>query len=92
MANEFVIRKGLISLGGATFPLTTVNGGNYSIDPQNDYYVSVNTGGSDRVVTLSSNAHTGQVFVIKNDASSGENITTTGVNVDGQSSLTLEPA
>jgi hypothetical protein len=37
MANEFVLRKGLISLGGVTFPLTQVNG-TYTVLPT-DYFV-----------------------------------------------------
>jgi hypothetical protein len=43
MANEFVLRKGLISLGGVTFPLTQVNG-TYTVLPT-DYFVEA-TGNS----------------------------------------------
>ena len=37
MANEFILRKGMISLGGVTVPLTQVNG-NYTISVD-DYSV-----------------------------------------------------
>lgn len=42
MANEFLARKGFISLGGITFPYVDVNG-DYNVT-DNDYFVDVTSG------------------------------------------------
>ena len=63
MANEFVLRKGLISLGGVTFPLTQVNGA-YTVLPT-DYFVEA-TGNSFTINLPSASGITGQSYEIKN--------------------------
>ena len=42
MANEFILRKGLISLGGVTFPLTQVST-TYAVQ-STDYFVEATSG------------------------------------------------
>ena len=42
MANEFVARKGIISLGGLTFPFVDVTT-NYNVT-ENDYLINVTSG------------------------------------------------
>ena len=66
MANEFVLRKGLISLGGVTFPLTQVNG-TYTVLPT-DYFVEA-TGNSFTINLPSAIGISGQTYEIKNSGS-----------------------
>ena len=66
MANEFVLRKGLISLGGVTFPLTQVNG-TYTVLPT-DYFVEA-TGNSFTINLPSASDISGQSYEIKNSGS-----------------------
>ena len=66
MANEFVLRKGLISLGGVTFPLTQVNG-TYTVLPT-DYFVEA-TGNSFTINLPSAVGISGQTYEIKNSGS-----------------------
>ena len=93
MANEFVIRRGLISLGGVRTPLTTVNDANYSISAATDYYVEVTASSAQRTATLPTPAE-GQTFVIKNKYSSTEKVVVATVGsetLDGQNTVTLSP-
>ena len=89
MANEFVIRRGLISLGGVTYPLTEVNN-NYTV-LTTDYYVSVDAGASQKTLTLPTNGNTGQGFILKNDYNSTANVITAGANIDGETSINIRP-
>ena len=92
MANEFVIRRGLISLGGVRTPLTTVNDASYSI-LVTDYYVEVTASSAQRTATLPTPAE-GQTFIIKNKYSSAEKVvvaTNGSETLDGQNTVTLSP-
>ena len=93
MANEFVIRRGLVSLGGVRTPLTTVNDANYSISAATDYYVEVTASSAQRTATLPTPAE-GQTFVIKNKYTSTEKVVVATVGsetLDGQNTVTLSP-
>jgi len=93
MANEFVIRRGLISLGGVRTPLTTVNDTDYSISAATDYYVEVTASSAQRTATLPTPAE-GQTFVIKNKYSSTQKVVVATVGsetLDGQDTVTLSP-
>ncbi len=57
MANEFVVRKGIISLGGITFPVTAINA-NYNVGV-NDYLIDV-TGNT--ITTITYNLNTIVIF------------------------------
>ena len=63
MANEFVARKGIISLGGVTFPVTGINA-NYTVGV-NDYLVDV-TGNTITVTLPTAVGIGGKNYVIKN--------------------------
>ena len=93
MANEFVIRRGLISLGGVRTPLTVVNNTDYSILEATDYYVEVTASSAQRTATLPTPAE-GQTFVIKNKYSSTQKVVVATVGsetLDGQDTVTLSP-
>ena len=87
MANELVVRSGIISLGGATFPLTQVSNG-YTIGV-NDYFVEA-TGGTFNITLPTASGIKGKSYIIKN---SGNGIitanTTGGQTIDGISTQTL---
>ena len=89
MANEFVIRRGLISLGGVTYPLTEVNN-SYTV-LTTDYYVSVDAGSTQRTLTLPTDGNVGQGFILKNDYNSTANVITAGANIDGDASIDIRP-
>ena len=63
MANEFVLRKGLISLGGVTFPLTQITGA-YTVE-STDYFVDATTG-TFTVSLPTAVGIKGQIYQIKN--------------------------
>ena len=87
MANEFVLRKGLISLGGVTFPLTQVNG-TYTVLPT-DYFVEA-TGNSFTINLPSAIGISGQTYEIKNSGSGVLTIGTVGgQTIDGQSTRVI---
>ena len=69
MANELVIRNGLVSKGDVTLPISVENG-NYIV--KDDDYSLVLSGTSDLTVTLPTSATTltGKVYVFKNFSSS----------------------
>ena len=93
MANEFVLRKGLISLGGVRLPLIEINDTNYSISAATDYYVEVTASSAQRTATLPTPAE-GQTFVIKNKYSSTQKVVVATVGsetLDGQDTVTLSP-
>jgi len=79
MANEFVARKGVISLGGITFPYTAVNG-TYTITA-NDYLIDA-TSGTFQITLPSAVGIKGKIYVIKN---SGNGV----ITLDGSGSQTI---
>lgn len=88
--SEFVARKGFVSLGGITFPVTEVTT-TYSIT-QSDYLVEC-TGSSSFTVTLPTAVGIeGQIFGIKNSGSGTITVnTTSSQTIDGVTSITLGP-
>jgi hypothetical protein len=64
MANEFVVRRGIISLGGITFPQVTINS-SYTVT-DDDYMVDV-TGGTFTVSLPTAVGRQGRLYVIKNN-------------------------
>ena len=86
MANEFILRKGMISLGGVTVPLTGVTS-TYTAT-EDDFTIEVTSG------TVTINLPTavgikGKIYDIKN---SGSGVVTVDANgsqtIDGQSNQT----
>ena len=92
MANELIIRHGLISQGGVRVPFVEVNNTDYSVVQESDYYVEINASSAARTVTLPTPA-SGQTFVIKNKYDSAYKVTvdTTSGLIDGESDVTLSP-
>ena len=64
MANEFVARRGIISLGGITFPQVTINGA-YTATTD-DYMIDI-TGGTFNVSLPTAVGKKGRLYVIKNN-------------------------
>ena len=64
MANEFVVRRGIISLGGITFPQVTIDS-SYTVT-DDDYMVDV-TGGTFNVSLPTAVGRKGKLYVIKNN-------------------------
>jgi len=87
MANEFLARKGFISLGGITFPYVEVTG-TYTVT-DNDYCVDA-TSGTFTVTLPTAVGISGKIYQIKN---SGTGIITVrgngGETIDDQSTQTL---
>jgi hypothetical protein len=73
MANEFVTRRGLISLGGVTFPYVGKTS-TYSIS-DDDYFV--NCSGTFTVTLPTAVSVAGKIYVIKNSGSGTVTIDTT---------------
>ena len=72
MANqEFVTRRGLISLGGITFPYVSTNA-TYSVSVD-DYFIDGTTSGITITLPSASTSGAGKIYVVKN--SSNANIT-----------------
>ena len=87
MANEFIVRKGIISLGGVTVPLTQVNGV-YSVGVD-DYTVEA-TANSFTITLPTAVGITGKIYVIKNSGAGTITFAATeGEPIDGQSSWPL---
>lgn len=87
MANEFVARKGIISLGGITFPLTGITA-SYSIK-ESDYLIDI-TGNTITVTLPTAININGKNYVIKNRGTGVVTVgTTSGQTIDGSSSKTL---
>lgn len=88
MANEFVARKGIISLGGVTFPVTGINA-NYTVGV-NDYLVDV-TGNTITVTLPTAVGIEGKNYVIKNNGSGVVTVSTTSSQtIDGSNSKSLK--
>jgi hypothetical protein len=87
MANEFVARNGIISLGGIKFPYTGVSS-TYTINTDN-YFVDC-TSGTFTVTLPTAVGIAGQTFIIKNSGSGTITIETTGgQTIDGTTTRTL---
>lgn len=87
MANEFIVRKGIISLGGITFPSTGITS-SYTVGV-NDYLVDV-TGNTVTVTLPTSVGIDGKNYVVKNSGSGVVTVSTfSGQTIDGSSSKTL---
>jgi len=88
MANEFVARKGIISLGGITFPAKGITS-SYTVGV-NDYLVDV-TGNTITVTLPTAVGINGKNYIIKN---SGDGVvtvaTTSGQTIDGLNSKSLK--
>ncbi len=90
MANEFVARKGLISLGGMTYPYTTKTSA-YSIG-ENDYFINGSPSISTTIIfTLpTATGITGKQYIIKNVGSGTITVATTASQtIDGSASTNL---
>jgi hypothetical protein len=88
MANEFVVRKGIKSLGGITFPVTGINS-NYTVGV-NDYLVDV-TGNTITVILPTAVGVEGKNYVIKNSGSGIVTVETTSLQtIDGVTSKSLK--
>ena len=87
MANEFLARKGFISLGGITFPYTEVTG-TYTVT-DNDYCVDA-TSGSFTISLPSAVGIEGKIYQIKNSGSGVITVDGNGAQtIDGQTTQTL---
>ena len=87
MANEFVTRRGIISLGGVTFPYVAVTG-TYTVSAD-DYAVDC-TSGTFTVTLPSATEITGKIYVIKNSGSGVITVEATSPQtIDGSASKTL---
>ena len=83
MANEFVVRNGLISLGGVTVPITGVTG-TYTVS-ENDFTVEA-LSGSFTITLLNAGLYKGKLYDIKN--SGVGNITAGHLTVNGDGLIT----
>lgn len=87
MANEFVARKGIISLGGITFPFTGISA-SYTVGV-NDYLIDV-TGNTITVTLPTAVGINGKNYVIKNSGSGVVTVaTTSGQTIDNVTSKSL---
>jgi hypothetical protein len=87
MANEFVARKGIISLGGITFPSTGINT-TYTVGV-NDYLIDV-TGNTITVTLPTAVGVNGKNYVIKNRGTGVVTVSTTSSQtIDGANSKSL---
>jgi hypothetical protein len=88
MANEFIVRKGIKSLGGITFPITGIDA-NYNVGV-NDYLIDV-TGNTITVTLPTAVGIDGKNYVIKNNGSGVVTVaTTSSQTIDGASSKSLK--
>jgi len=92
MANEFVIRRGVQSLGGVNLPYVSITNVDYTISASTDYFVEVVASSTQRTVTLPSPVE-GQNYIIKNNYASSYKVVvdTTSGTIDGESTVTLSP-
>jgi len=87
MYNDFVVRDGLISLGGLTFPYTAKTS-SYTIG-DNDYFIDC-TSNSFTVTLPTAVGNAGQIYIIKNSGSGTITVnTTSSQTIDGQLTITL---
>lgn len=89
MANEFVTRKGLISLGGIAFPYTAKTA-TYTTTAE-DYFIDC-TSGTFTVNLVSGTGKTGFIQVIRNSGAGVITVDPDGsATIGGLSTLTLDP-
>ena len=89
MANEFVTRKGLISLGGISYPYVAING-TYNVDAQTDHFIDCTTG-TFTVTLPTAVGQPGKFYVIKNSGSGTITVaTTSSQTIDGNLTETLD--
>jgi len=87
MANEFVTRRGIISLGGITFPYVAITG-TYTVRAD-DYAVDC-TSGTFTVTLPSAVGITGKIYVIKNSGGGVITVEAAGAEtIDGSGTKTL---
>ena len=87
MATEFVIRNGLKSLGGITFPATGINA-TYTVGV-NDYLIDI-TGNTITVTLPTAVGVNGKNYVIKNRGTGVVTVaTTSSQTIDGASTKSL---
>ena len=87
MANEFVVRKGIKSLGGVIFPVTGINS-TYTVDT-NDYLIDI-TGNTITVTLPTAVGVNGKNYVIKNRGTGVVTVaTTSSQTIDGSNSKSL---
>ena len=87
MANEFVVRKGIKSLGGVIFPVTGINS-TYTVDT-NDYLIDI-TGNTITVTLPTAVGVNGKNYVIKNRGTDVVTVeTTSSQTIDGASTKSL---
>lgn len=87
MANEFILRKGLISLGGVTLPYTGVSS-TYSIGV-NDYMINCTTGTFTATLPTAVGI-TGKSYLVKNSGTGVITVgTTSSQTIDGVTTKTL---
>jgi hypothetical protein len=87
MANEFVARRGITSLGGITLPYTGVSS-TYTINT-NNYFIDC-TSGTFNVTLPTAVGIAGQTFIIKNSGTGTITVTTTGTqSIDGTTRIEL---
>ena len=85
MANEFVTRRGLISLGGLTFPYVSKTT-TYTITDA-DYFIDCS--GTFTVTLPTSVGIAGRIYVVKNSGSGTITVNTTSAQtIDGSSTQT----
>jgi hypothetical protein len=87
MANEFVTRRGIVSLGGVTFPYVAI-GGTYTI-LEKDYFIDA-TSGTFTVTLPISGIVTGRIYIVKNSGSGIITVSGGGNNIDGNTTKTLK--
>ena len=87
MANEFVARKGIISLGGITFPATGITA-SYNVGV-NDYLIDV-TGNTITVTLPNAIGINGKNYVIKNRGTGVVTVATSGQTIDGVDSKQVQ--
>ena len=88
MGKDFVVRNGLKSLGGITFPLTGITA-TYLVKEE-DYLIDV-TGNTITVTLPTAVGVNGQNYVIKNNGSGVVTVaTTSGQTIDGASTKSLK--
>ena len=87
MANEFIVRKGIKSLGGITFPQATINS-TYTVT-DDDYMIDV-TGGTFNVQLQTAVGRQGRLVVIKNNGGGAVTVLPySGENIDDKSFIIL---
>jgi hypothetical protein len=89
MANEFVVRRGIISLGGVTFPEVAVTG-IYTVTA-NDYLIDC-TSNTFTVTLPTAVGIDGKIYVVKNSGSGTITVDPNGSQtIDGALTKTLSP-